>query len=164
MAKQNDEQALRQHCCCITGHRPEKLTEPEAEVIARLEAAIRAAIAEGFDTFICGMARGVDLWAAEIVLRLRAEGQPVRLVCASPHVDFERTWWPDWKKRYRRVWGAADQKLCISPAYTATCLQRRIEWMVGRSARVIAVFNGTPGGTEDTINYAVSQGVPVVRL
>ena len=35
-----------------------------------LEAAILQAVDDGFVTFISGMARGVDIWAAEIVLRI----------------------------------------------------------------------------------------------
>ena len=80
----------RQHRCCFTEHRPEKLNMPETEVIAWLESEIRKAIDDGFVTFISGMARGVDIWAAEIVLRLRDEGKPIHLICASPFEGFER--------------------------------------------------------------------------
>ncbi len=65
------EQELRQHRCCFTGHRPERLGMPESEVISGLQKEIHQAIVDGFQTFISGMARGVDLWAAEIVLTLR---------------------------------------------------------------------------------------------
>ena len=40
-------QEKRMHRCCFTGHRPEKLTEPEEVVIAGLEREIRNAIADG---------------------------------------------------------------------------------------------------------------------
>lgn len=36
--------------------------------MALLETAIQAAINDGFVTFISGMARGVDIWAAGIVV------------------------------------------------------------------------------------------------
>ena len=65
------EAELRRHRCCFTGHRPEKLTRSEAEIKKDLEAAILQAIDDGFMTFITGMARDVDIWAGEIVLRLR---------------------------------------------------------------------------------------------
>ena len=65
------ESELRQHRACFTGHRPHKLHQPESVVIAALEAKIREAIDDGFVTFISGMAWGVDIWAAEIVLRLK---------------------------------------------------------------------------------------------
>ena len=65
------EQELRLHRCCFTGHCPEKIDMPERKVIAALEKQILAAIDEGFTTFIFGMARGSDILAAEIVMRLR---------------------------------------------------------------------------------------------
>ena len=40
--------------------------------------------------------------------------------------------------------------------------QKRNEWMVDHSSRVIAFFNGEPGGTANTIDYARKRGVDVV--
>ena len=42
--------------------------------------------------------------------------------------------------------------------------QRRDRWMVDNSARVIAVYDGAPGGTRWTVNYARSEGVELVLL
>ncbi len=36
--------------------------------------------------------------------------------------------------------------------------------MVNHSTRVIAVFNGQPSGTKNTIDCAYRQGVPVVLI
>lgn len=85
------EQEKRLHRCCFTGHRPEKLNMSEKEAISWLDAEIRQAIKDGFVTFISGMARGVDIWAAEIVLRLRDAGAPIHLICASPFEGFEKS-------------------------------------------------------------------------
>lgn len=155
------EQELRKHRACFTGHRLEKLTQPEAVIIAGLEREIRNAIADGFVTFISGMARGVDIWAAEIVLRLRSEGQPIRLICASPFRGFESSWSADWQRRYNFVMEQADLVRYICPNYSRACFQIRNEWMVDHSARVIAVFNGERGGTKNTIDYARKNGTMV---
>ena len=158
------EQELRRHRCCFTGHRPERLEIPELEVISSLKEEIHQAIADGFQTFISGMARGVDLWAAEIVLALRDEGAAVRLICASPYQGFESRWSQEWQKRYCQVMKHADLVRFICPGYSRDCFQRRNEWMVGHSARVIAVYNGQPSGTRNTIEYARRCGVPVILL
>ena len=158
------EQELRQHRCCFTGHRPEKLGVSEAVVVAGLKKEIRTAIADGFQTFISGMARGVDLWAADIVLSLRDEGAAIRLICASPYRGFEVRWSQEWQERYRWVMEMADLVRFICPEYSRDCFQRRNEWMVDHSARVIASYNGQPGGTRNTILYAQSKGIPVVCL
>ena len=158
------EQELRRHRCCFTGHRPERLGMPESEVILGLKKEICAAVADGFQTFISGMARGVDLWAAEIVLALRDEGAAVRLICTSPYRGFENRWSREWQARYRRVMERADLVRFICPGYSRDCFQRRNEWMVDHSARVIAVYNGQPSGTRNTIEYAKRCSVPVVLL
>ena len=110
------------------------------------------------------MARGVDLWAAEVVLALRDEGAAVRLICASPYRGFESRWSWEWQERYRWVMGQADLVRFICPGYSWDCFQRRNQWMVNHSARVIAVYNGQPSGTRNTIEYARQCGVPVILL
>ena len=144
---------------CFTGHRPEKLNQPERVDKKWLEAAIRQTIADGKNVFISGMARGVDIWAAEIVLRLRDEGQDIKLICASPYKGFEQGWSVDWQERYNAVMAAADLVRFICPGYSRSCFQIRNEWMVDHSALVIAVFNGQPSGTKNTIEYATREGV-----
>ena len=43
-------------------------------------------------------------------------------------------------------------------------ISMRNEWMVDHSNRVIAYYNGTPGGTRNTIEYAEKKGIEVVML
>lgn len=134
---------------------------PETEVIAWLESEIRKAIDDGFVTFISGMARGVDIWAAEIVLRLRDEDKPIHLICASPFEGFERSWSDEWKQRYTEVMRQADIVKFVSPGYNRACFQIRNKWMVDHSSRVVAIYNGEPGGTKNTIDYSQKQGVSI---
>ena len=155
------ETELQQHQCCFTGHRPEKLKEPETEIIAGLRREIISAIDDGFVTFISGMARGVDIWAAEIVLSLRSEYSSIRLICACPYEGFELQWKEEWQRRYKAILDNADTVEYISPRYSRSCFQTRNEWMVNHSARVIAVYNGESGGTRNTIVYAEKHGVDV---
>ena len=136
----------------------------ETDVIAWLDAEIRKAIDDGFVTFISGMARGVDIWAAEIVLRLRDEGQPIHLICASPLEGFERSWSEDWKWRYNSVMRQADIVKFVCPGYSRGCFQIRNEWMVDRSARVIAVYNGQRGGTRNTIASSRKNGITTIEM
>lgn len=158
------EAEKRTHRACFTGHRPEKLTMPESVVIEGLEREIRAAIADGITVFISGMARGVDIWAAEIVLQFRDKDEDVKLICASPFEGFERSWSPDWKERYKSVMAKADLVRFVCPGYSRSCFQIRNEWMVDHAARVIAAWNGQPSGTKNTIDYATRCGVMVVNV
>jgi len=110
------------------------------------------------------MARGVDIAAAEIALRLRDEHPALRLICALPHEDFEKRWSASWQERFRIVLRGADLVRLISKDYSSGAYQIRNVWMVDHSARVIAVYNGTPGGTRNTIEYARQQKVEVVTI
>ncbi len=156
------EAELRLHRVCFTGHRPHKLYHPETVVIAALETKIRESINEGFVTFISGMAWGVDIWAAEIVLRLKSEGHPIHLIAAVPYDGFEKSWDNDWKQRYKAVLESADLVKYICPHYHRGCFQIRNEWMVDRSARLIAAYTGEKGGTKNTVDYAARKGVQIV--
>ena len=108
------------------------------------------------------MARGVDIWAAEIVLEYRSRHPDIRLICALPHPGFETRWKQEWQKRYTAILAQADLVKTVCESYNPGAYQRRNEWMVDHSARVIAVYNGEPGGTRNTISYAEKQGVAIV--
>lgn len=149
-----DEAEKRKRRVCFTGHRPEKLIESEEYIKDRLRQEILRSIDEGYSVFISGMARGFDIWAAEIVLQMRSEGYEIKLICALPYNGFEERWSSDWQKRYRQILSQADFVRCVSKRYAPDCFQNRNEWMVNHSAKVIAVYNGTKGGTKNTIEYA----------
>ena len=131
-------------------------------MIAALESKIQEAIEDGFVTFISGMAWGVDIWAAEIVLRLKAEGFPIHLIAAVPYAGFEKAWSEDWKRRYYSALSAADLVKYICKHYHRGCYQIRNEWMVDHSARLIAAYTGESGGTKNTVDYAARKGVQTI--
>lgn len=66
----------------FTGHRPEKLHIPESVVLQELNIAITAALQDGHTTFISGMAKGVDIWAAELILERRRASPEINLICS----------------------------------------------------------------------------------
>jgi len=149
---------------CFTGHRPEKLNINEGEVKDRLRNAVQQSIRDGYTTFISGMARGVDMWAAEIVLEERESNNNIKLICASPFEGFEKSWSFDEKQRYNNILQNADYIKFVCSHYSRQCFQIRNVWMVDHSARVIAAYNGESGGTRNTIRYAESKKVEVYDI
>lgn len=150
--------------CCFTGHRPEKIRDSEAKVREALRKEILAAIEAGCDTFITGMAPGVDYWAGFEVMDLMASGHNIHLVCAVPFPGVHRKRDQVQKEEFERIIDAADKVEYICPGYRAWCFSARNRWMVDNSSYVIAVSNGNAGGTENTMKYVEKQGRKMVVI
>ncbi len=161
---EKSQQELRRHRCCFTGHRPQYLKRPQEEIQVDLEKAIREAIGEGYTTFISGMAKGTDIIAGEIVCRLKADDPRLKLIAAVPFAGYEDLWGPHWKNRYKALLEKADYVKYVAPGYRPEVFDLRNRWMVDKSAKVIAVFNGKSSGTMNTIRYARERRVPVKSL
>lgn len=155
------EEELRKHRCAFTGHRPEKVVGQEGYAIVELRKAIEAAVRDGYTTFITGCSRGVDLWAADIVIEMRRYDKRLKLVCAIPFEGFDDKWPPDWKKHLNLIKKEADWIQIISKEYHADAYQKRNTWMVNKASKIIAVCNGEPSGTLNTVRYAEAQNVSV---
>lgn len=154
----------KKYSCCFTGHRPEKLNVSEECAKELLEREINKAIDDGFRIFITGMSRGIDLWAAEIVLKLKKEFSDIKLICAIPFYGFEKRWQLKDKKLYYLIINKADESHFICYSYNSLCFQIRNMWMVDHSERVIAFYNGKRGGTKNTIDYANKNKIPVIYV
>ncbi|WP_028236250.1 SLOG family protein [Pseudobutyrivibrio sp. MD2005] len=150
----------------FTGHRPERLDMPEDKVQEWLEYQIRKAVADGYTDFISGMQRGVDLWAAEIVLKVRSEmkNKGIRLFSAVAFRGMENRWEKEWHKRYHAVLKAANGVTFVCDRPGRSAFFKRNEWMVDHSKRLIAVYTGAPGGTKETIQYAKQHRKDIVLI
>lgn len=149
---------------CFTGHRPEKLTRNKIDIQNDLEIQIKQANKKGRYVYISGMARGVDIWAAQIVLKLKDSGYPLKLICACPYDVFEKNWSYSWQMQYRDILKSADLVKYICKDYSRYCFQIRNKWMVDHSSMVISVFNGKKSGTKNTIDYAEKLNIPIIFI
>ena len=157
----------KEKTCCFTGHRPDKLPwgENEADprclrLKSRIAQAVEDAYAAGDRHFICGMARGCDLYFAEAVLELRAWHDDATLECARP-CEAQADSWPEAERaRYRSILDQCNFETLVQQNYDRFCMMRRNRYMVDRSARIVAVYNGVPkGGTYQTLLYAMKKGL-----
>jgi uncharacterized phage-like protein YoqJ len=147
--------------CCFTGHRPEKLpwglNENGRECKKLKELLYRQAeqlITEfGITHFISGMARGIDTYAAEIVLQLK-RAYPITLECAIPCEEQAVNWPENDRERYFEIVAQADHETMLQYHFTWDCYQRRNRYMVNQSDYVLAVWDGTKSGTSSTVHNA----------
>jgi len=151
--------------CCFTGHRPNKLPWGYNEkglkfflFRKRLKKEITKAINNGYDYFISGMALGIDMLCAEIILELKKSHPNIRLECAIPCINQTQRWNEESITKYENICSQADKITMVSETwYYNGCMAKRNKYMVDNSDMLIAVFNGSEGGTKQTIDYARKQ-------
>lgn len=157
--------------CCFTGHRPEKLPwgfdennagcrKLKALLFRQIEQLITAF---GITHFISGMARGIDIYAAEIVLQLK-KAHPVTLECVIPCEEQAVRWPESERERYFSIAAQADRETMLQYHYTQDCYRKRNRYMVDRSDHILAVWDGTSSGTARTIQYACCKGRQILII
>lgn len=158
--------------CCFTGHRPQKLSfgfNEEDERCVQIKQAIMEQTEKlitqcGVTHFIVGMALGVDIYSAEIVLLLKEKYPQITLECAIPCETQCEKWSEPMRDRYFYIVMSCDEETMLQRHYTKDCMQKRNQYMVDKSDYVIAVWNDKPSGTGNTVSYAESKGKTVIRI
>lgn len=148
----------------FTGHRIIPLARQE-EVRKQLITAVAFACESGITRFYCGMALGVDLMAAEVVLSLKAKFPDIRLIAVVPFLGQSDRWAFSEQDRYHRILAKADKVVVLSENYFRGCLLRRNDYMLSHSCGVIAYYDGKPqGGTSYTVRKAERMNMDVVNI
>ena len=159
--------------CCFTGHRPSKFdfkhNENHPDCIrlkSIIEKEIEKAIIKGYDFFVAGGAQGTDTWAAEIVLKFKEAKYPnLKLEIAIPTPEQPNACPSQAKRRYYNILEQADFNTYINEkGYAPYMMIQRNNYMVDKSKLVIALFDGTEGGTKKTYDYALRKNKEIIRI
>lgn len=157
---------------CFTGHRPQNLpfgfNEEDPRCIRMRRMLARKTeeliLYQGARHFISGMAIGVDMISAEIVLELREKYHHITLECVVPCKSQPNKWSDSMKERYCSILERSDEITFIQEMYTPDCMHKRNRYMIECADAVIAVWDGKPSGTGYTVNYAKEKGRKVYVL
>lgn len=146
---------------CGTGHRPDKLGGYGKEVFDKLVSLAHDYLSEqSVDTIISGGALGWDQALAKAAIDL---GIP--LTMALPFCGFDSRWPKESQQAlFSLCTKAKDVVYVCDSGYAPWKMQKRNEWMVDHADRVLALWNGTPGGTANCVRYAEKVGKPIVNL
>ena len=161
----------REPACCFTGHRPQHLpwgfdeSDPRCvNLKQRIYDTVRSVYDSGIRKFLCGMALGCDMYFAESVLELRSQFFGVTIEAAIPCEGQYRRWPTDAREKYFYLLHQFDRETVLSSRYTPDCMHRRNRYMVDNSDVLIAVWNGSSGGTAYTVKYAREIGRETILL
>jgi len=147
----------------FTGHRPNKLggfSLPNPiyiKVCQQIESTLKELNPE---KVISGMALGVDQWAAFISYKLK-----IPFIAAVPFINQESKWPTFSQETYNKLIKLASEKVIVSDGeYSANKMQIRNEWMVDRCDQLIAIWDGSSGGTGNCVNYAKSKNKSIIYI
>ena len=144
----------------FTGHR-----SYQGEADAQLRQTLRQLYDDGYTHFLCGMAWGWDLAAAEAVIELRKEYGEITLIAVEPYAEFRRLFHGKDLEQYNRVVESADEGVVVSEQGGDAAFRMRNDYLVDNSAMVVAWFDGKPrGGTAYTVRRARHSHLPVINL
>jgi uncharacterized phage-like protein YoqJ len=151
----------------FTGHRPDKLPDRATgykipnptynRVCQEIDKALKELKPE---KVISGMALGIDQWAAAIAYKLK-----IPFIAAIPFEGQEKAWPEESQKTFRLLRRLAAEEVIVSEGgYSLAKMQIRNEWMVNHCDILIAVWDGTQGGTGNCVQYAESIDRKIFRI
>ena len=148
---------------CGTGHRPNKLGGYGKPAFEKL-----VSIAKRFlettrpDRVISGMALGWDQALAVAAIRCRPR------IPVAAYIPFEgqESMWPEESQAYyRKILSFCETIYVVCEGgYSPSSMQKRNEAMVNDSDLVVAMWDGTSGGTGNCIRYSTKKGKEIVNL
>jgi len=158
--------------CAFTDHRPNsfpwKHNEKARDCVLLKEVLagqITALVDRGVTDWLFGMALGVDVWAAKMVLDLKKKNPALRLHCLLPCEGQEVKWHAAEQERYHTILQRADSVEYVSHQYYDGCMIDRNHRLVESAGLLLAVFNGVQrSGTGATVNYARKLGREVIVI
>lgn len=145
-----------------TGHRPDKLGGYSEDNFKNL-----TLIAEKWlkgikpTKVISGMALGWDQALAQASINLE-----IPFIAAIPFSNQDRVWSDASKKKYIELLSKACEVVNVSKMddYEIEHMQKRNEWMVDNCDILLAMFDGTNGGTANCVKYAESKNKKTVNI
>ncbi len=157
---------------CFTGHRPQTITylwNEESQECKKLKEVLKSTIINAIEKenvchFISGMAIGIDMICAEIVLDLKIKYPHITLECALPCETQAVRWSEKYRDRYFGIVEKSDKETLLQTHYTKDCMFKRNKYMVDNSDIVIAVWNGNRSGTGNTVEYAKRNNKRIILI
>ncbi len=158
----------------ITGHRPNKLgndydlTSSTISIIkSKIMRVLQQQLADANNVIhtqdhrlISGMALGIDQLFCQIAIEMG-----LHFIAAVPCQNQSIKWPQKSVFKYNDlIHKAAEIVVVTEGPYTPQCMQQRNEWMVDNCDLLIAIWDGSLGGTANCVRYAESKNKQIIRI
>lgn len=162
--------------CAITGHRPTrfKFGYMEEKIgCKRLKKRLRDQFVilyqQGVRQFWVGGAMGVDMWAGEILLRLKEQPEfgEIELNIALPSDGHDNRWDERSKERMAFLKRHGTRIVVVGNGLTAQDYRKRNYYMIDHADCLLAVYDNDRtirSGTGMTVNYAKKKELPITLI
>ena len=153
----------REKTCSFTGHRSIPNNEIK-RIKSQLRETVKSLIDKGYTYFCSGGAIGFDMLAAETVLSLKRKNPQIQLFLILPCRGQDRYWTLGQKLSFQKLIHQADRVIFTGETYEKGCMHVRNRYLVDHSSVLVAYLEKDSGGTKYTVDYAIKNFVPVIRL
>lgn len=157
----------------ITGHRPNKLGNDydlTSDLIQNIEHEIVKNLLKlcpkdtefkDYFIFITGMALGIDTLFAKMAIDMN-----IPFIAAIPFHGQQLKWSKNSIQIYADIISNifCDVKVVSNGTYAPYKMQIRNQWMVDNCDILIAVWDGSSGGTKNCVEYAKKQGKEIIFI
>lgn len=164
--------------CAVTGHRPTRFRfkyDEKNNGCKRIKKRIRDQLMllyeQGFRQFWVGGALGVDMWAGEILLRLKEQPEynGIQLIIALPFEGHDESWDAHNRRRMSFLIRHSTETVVVGnkEAPPAVNYRRRNEYMIDRADYLLAVYDNDRSirsGTGMTVRLAEKKGLPITLI
>ena len=164
--------------CAITGHRPTRFRfkyDENNNGCKRIKKRIRDQLVllyeQGIRQFWVGGALGVDMWAGEILLRLKEQPayREIQLMIALPFEGHDLNWEERSRRRMSFLVKHSTQTVIVGQkeAPPAVNYRRRNAYMIDRADCLLAVYDNDRSirsGAGMTVRLAEKRGLPVTLI
>ena len=165
---------MRQAVCAVTGHRPSRFKFKYSEDYslckkikrAMLEQFKRLYDEQGVRRYYVGGALGVDMWAGELILRLKERPGygDIKLVVVLPFEGHDAKWDERSKRRMDFLLRMCSDCVVIGQEDCRENYIKRNCYMVDHADYLVAVYDNKRNlrsGTMQTVRYAQNKGITI---
>ena len=159
----------------LTGHRPQKLAgydlntpfykKMHAKLVSIIEDTIKSH--PGAIIWIhSGMALGADtVWGFAAKTAMEKHPDIVKFHAEIPVMTQPDKWFKQIDKdRWQTLYELADDKTIYAEVYSPVVLQERNVGMIDHADALIAIWDGSKGGTANAVKYARTKDIPTLYL